>query len=810
MTADRNSQIFILTGITLLLGVLFELAWAFLRRRWGAKRGDSGNSAAVKVSFRKIFPSPIAPTIPKFPSEDLGSKLLKSPVFRRIRPVLLTLVLLLAAVPSALVVLDRWLNLPQIHYLLSDYRCKVPFLCQLPLPEYFLVVIVCLLATGVLIALFPLGEQTFLEHPVEIQLTESVVPATQLTASRVLRWVSLAGFALVATLSLIHRNFPGWELALVAGAYAAGWFLRDVSLVRIGEILRENGGWLSVCGLAHLALVVFLAVYYSAPAYLPIATLVLILTVLFLIGFRRRIPAIYWIFSLGLILFSININGWWTSVSGDEYGFYVSARTILEKTNFSEIAARLFDEQGVYGQNPYFGSIVQSIFLRIFGTQGFGWRFSNIYLIALSLLFFYVFFRTFLDRRVALLACCFLAASHYLMNFSKIGYVSLQSFFTLSLSLAAAAWAARSGRMAAYALAGLVLAMNFYAYGVALVSIPLALLLLLCYAPPISRPAILRWTVLAAGFGMLVFPLLFQPAFWKMGFGFTVFSSVANQAPSIGIAQFLINRILPSVFSYLYLTNESHFVSMSFADCVTAVFIGIGFFAILYRIRRSRFAVFFLIGWVLLLTVAGIIGSPDLPSTTRMFVVLPWWAAAAAIGLMWLWGQVHPAGRAYGKVLFGGFLAILIATNLYYANVISYHRWLDRQGFEALVLRLAEATQGQRAGNPQNYVFLTYEGWSLDPFLRFVEIYPRIWSGVQFQKVVVADPTLPESALTVLTDPQSILFVVPTLPPDWQEGYRVSLQALGDLGCPVYSSSGKWEFDMYVPKAMAWMCIAPP
>lgn len=202
---------------------------------------------------------------------------------------------------------------------------------------------------------------------------------------------------------------------------------------------------------------------------------------------------------------------------------------------------------------------------------------------ALSIPFFYFFFKEFLNRRTALTACFFLAVSEYLINFSKIGYVSLQSLFALSVSMAAATWAVRSGKMAAFAAAGAALAMNFYFFGVALVGIPLAGLLVLWFVPPLTRLAWRRWGVLTAGFGVLFFPLLLQPAYWETGFRFTVFGGFEGGSPSDSLLQIIFNRVVTAWFSYLYSPNESHFVAVSFVDWGTAILIGIGFFAILFK-----------------------------------------------------------------------------------------------------------------------------------------------------------------------------------------------------------------------------------
>jgi hypothetical protein len=730
---------------------------------------------------------------------------------RVIRAVIISAILILAAVPSLLVVQDRWLNLKNAHIPLTEFRCKLPLLCSLSLPSYFLFIAVCLLAAGLLIALFPLSRDAFHGLRAQFLAADDGIPGAQIIISRVLLWGSVPGFSAVAVYSIVQRRIPGWELAIVAGMYIAGWLLRDISFSRMWKTLRDNQTWWIACLLAHVALVAALAVFFSAPKYVWWPLVCLALAAVFLFRVRQRVPAIYWIFSLGLTLFSINLNSWWVSVAGDEFGFYVSAQNILEKTAIGTVAARIFDEMGVYGQNPYLASIIQSLFLRVFGPLSFGWRFSSIYLAALSILFFFFFFKQFLSRRVALWACFFLAGSHYLVDFSKIGYVSLQSLFALSVSLAAAAWAVRSGRMAAFAVTGAVLAMNFYFFGIAIVAIPLAGLLLLWFVPPISRQAWSRWGALAAGFGLLAFPLVFQPAFWKTGIGFTVFGSFGKNPPPGNIVQVIFNRILTSVFSYLYAPNESHFVAVSFVDWLTAIMVGIGFFAILYQIRRSRFAAYFLLGWGILLAVAGVFGSPALPSTTRMFVVLPWWAAAAAFGLQWILDRI-PAdpklGIRMGGIVLGAILLAVVGINLLQATIISRARWVDRLPFEAHVQQLAESTRNHSPDAPAQFVFLTYSGWSLDPFLLFQKIYPQAWRGVNVKKVVVEGPFLPETFLPYAMDSRSVILVVPTLPKPWQEQLRISLERLGDHWCSVHTAYGKWVYDLYTPKNLEWVCAA--
>jgi hypothetical protein len=809
MTSDQDTQIIILLGVTLFLAILFELGWTIAVSRLQNRRREAGTSVAENT----LSPTALSPAVSGWIREwdqrkSAWAVRWKLPL-RVIGAILLGAILILAIVPSWLVFQDRWSGLKNVQIPLTALRCKLPLLCSLELPPYFLFLMICLSAAGLLMVFFPLGRGTFRALRTQFQTTEDGISGVQILLSRGLRGISLFAFFIIAVYSIAKNRMPGWALAAVAGMYIGGWFLREISFPCVWQTLRKNQTWLIACGLAHIALVATLAVFYSAPSYVWLPLAAFALGAVFLFRVRKSVPPVYWIFSLALVLFTININSWWVSVAGDEYGFFVSAQYILEKTGIGTIAARLFDELGVYGQNPYLASIIQSLFLRVFGETNFGWRFSAIYPAALSILFFYCFFKEFLTRRVALVACFLLAISEYLIDFSKIGYVSLQALLAVSVSLAAAAWAVRSGRKAAFAATGAILALNFYSFGIAIVAIPLAGLLLLWYVPPLSRRALERWGVLATGFGLLVFPLVFQSKYWQTGFGFTIFGSFEKDPPSGTFVQVFFNRIVTSIFSYLYAPNESHFVAFSFVDGITAILVGIGFFAVVYQIRRARFASYFLLGWAVLLGVAGVIGSPELPSTTRMFVVLPWWAAAAALGLEWILDRIPTdsrRGQWIGAVSFGAILLAATGLNVFQATVASRISWADRLPFEAHVQQLAEATRNHPSDSPEHFVFLTYSGWSLDPFLRFQKIYPRAWTGLIPEKIVVDGSFVPESALPFVTDSRSVLIVVPTLPKLWQSELRISLQRLGEEWCPVYTSNRMWIYDLYAPKGMEWVC----
>ena len=203
-----------------------------------------------------------------------------------------------------------------------------------------------------------------------------------------------------------------------------------------------------------------------------------------------------------------------------------------KRPSFATVAARLFDEMGVYGQNPVFGFHRSKYFPAGFRHPEFRMAVQQ-YLPGRPFHpLLYLFLQsTFWIGRVALLACFFLAVSHYLINFSKIGYVSLQALFALSLSLAVAAWAARSGRTAAFALGGRGAGDEF-------------LLVWGCHGRhsagfsffysalrrrfPVRQVA--RGRFLACGFGMLCLPAFFPAGILEDGFRFYRFRQSGKKA----------------------------------------------------------------------------------------------------------------------------------------------------------------------------------------------------------------------------------------------------------------------------------------
>jgi hypothetical protein len=200
--------------------------------------------------------------------------------------------------------------------------------------------------------------------------------------------------------------------------------LREFSVESVWQAISQNQGPLLAMLLAHVALVAFLANTFTTQQSVWVFNLLLILAAINLLRHYRQAGAVFWLISLALVLFTLYINGWWYSIVGDEFIFFDYACDIAQKQNWLTIGENLFRGDWAYGMHPYLSSLIQAVLVKLLGCNNFGWRFSSLYLSALAVGLFYLF-KTFVPRRVALVAALFLACSHYIMTFGKIGYNNL-------------------------------------------------------------------------------------------------------------------------------------------------------------------------------------------------------------------------------------------------------------------------------------------------------------------------------------------------------------------------------------------------
>ena len=358
-----------------------------------------------------------------------------------------------------------------------------------------------------------------------------------------------------------------------------------------------------------------------------------------------------------VVLHAHDLREWYYAAIGDEFAFYLKAREILEVR-----VDRPFATNGVYYNSPTLNSVYQALVMALFDGSAFGWKFSAILSLGLTVPPVYMIALRFSGRPAAVVVAAVVLGSHYLMAMSHTGYTHMDG-------LAVSAWATLafiSGLrrrsfwllLAAGALCGL--------------SLHLALVGRVCFV------LIGLWTILsvrsarglgalwpaALGLGLLALPFAFANGMETvMVMGRAPISPYSQYRSEVGD---LLSRLAGNVanaFAWWHNpTHVSHYTSGSLLDVVSGALAlaGIGVCA-LGRRRRHLFV----LGWLVVTVVPTAILAPySHPPLTRMFpTVLPLaLAAGIMLGAACRVYDLRPAARAAGACVL---VVLVVALNVW-------------------------------------------------------------------------------------------------------------------------------------------------
>ncbi len=697
----------------------------------------------------------------------------------------------LSIIPPLLVVLERWHYLA-VRDILRHYWCRVPLLCRSVLPSYFLWIIP---AFGIFILLFLAAARRrsaeFSSAPGEADTRPAELPsAGQRGLALGLIGLSALTAPSSALLAAVSGRLPGVELALAAAAFLFGCWLYQCRPSAALSVLKRSAPRVIAMGFGQLILILFLRSAAHGEAVVWLYGLLLAAALAVLLRFRLA-PPVYHVVCASLLLLTYRIGHWQFSVIGDEYSFYSYAVQRLNHNSLDQNLSLMFDGLAVYGSHPFFSSLLQMASMALLGEDNFGWRFSSIYLAAASLFCFHAFFRTFLSKRIALLAVIFLGAAQYLMTFGKIGYNNLQALFALGLLLWAGGRALRLGPMAAYAGLGASMGLCFYLYPAAIYAVPLAWLFLLVFDPPVNRRALRRWGLALAGLALLFIPLLFQPEYWQVKIPGTFLNpaGVIRRAP---LPEHLLTNFTYALFSYVYAPDETHYVVSSFIDPLSAALLPAGLAWTLLQVRRSRFALFWSLGFFYMLFAVGATHDRLTPSVTRMFMLLPWFCLYAAAGLAWLAAELRgpPARAAHWRAsLAAGLSALLIlamiALNLYMAYSLSRQRTIGVPSLEVLFLRLLQREEQLRPDARLTYFFITEENWGIDGLRVQRDVYNLPRSQEQLMRTVIDAPALPLESIGILASEDTLVILQPWMKEELRLPIETQVSILNKQRCDI-------------------------
>jgi hypothetical protein len=566
-------------------------------------------------------------------------------------------------------------------------------------------------------------------------------------------------------------------LILIILAYLTSKSITGIPARKVKEFFQSHAYVIFSILFMQLALITVLASFYSSKRAIGVFILLLILSLINLYFQRHRISPMVWVVSLAVVLYTLRINSWLFSTVGDEYIFYTSAKYIVEDQSLLGIGSKLFKGNEVYGAHPYFSSVLQAISMWLLGTENFGWRFSSPYLAALSLPFFYAFFKGFLSKRTALIMTLLMAMSHYLINFGKIGYNNLQALTIMSVVLWAAGEAIRKKRTMVFFGLGMAMAACFYVYPAALYVLPLPVLLLLFYNPPFSRPSFKLWIYMVAGFMLLFLPLLFQLDYWESKVAGTLFFTPDIVSSAKSVLYHFGSNLLYTWSSYVYIVEESHFVVSSYLDPVTAIFLPIGLALTLRSVRKSRFAIFLLLAFILECFLVGATHDRRFPSTTRMFLLLPWFAIFASMGIGWV---VEQAQRiAFQPIpassLIELLLVVILGLNLYQANVLFPNRTEGNPSLEVLFLRILQYDKRVDPEREKVYLFITDSEWGIDGLRTMQDVYKLPESQTQLVRAQVNSSEVPQWAISRIQEENTVTIIQPWLSQDIKSQIEATL-----------------------------------
>jgi len=696
----------------------------------------------------------------------------------------------LAVVPSIFVILHRWVNQDGVQDVGRSLWCKVDFLCKTELPSYFLYIYIISLTLLVLalVIRFP-GLEDF--KPFKSQLAPDFAEENVSLAQRsVARWtfrVAAVGCIAILLAALLLSYTPGWLYLLAIIAFLVSWALVEVPFATMIDAIKRNAGHFGALVLVQAALVLFLEDLNSGEPFHWVYLLLLILALAILALTQRRVHPVISLIFLAEIVFTIQINSWIYSTVGDEFSFWNYVVDPIQKQSFNEIGAHLFYGSAVYGTHPYFSSLIQAVSMALLGTNSFGWRFSSLFLAAVSIGFFYLFFKNFVSKRVALIIAALLAVSGYLMNFGKIGYNNLQALFVMGLILWASGFALRYGRSLGFFILGLCMGLAFYVYPAALYILPIPVIFLLFYLPPKDLQALKRWGAMLGGMLLLVCPLFFQPDYWLAKVAGTVFYNPSVTQSAGDFAFHIGSNFLYSLFSYVYSLDQSHFVYTSYVDLFTSIFVPIGMVLLVKKLKGDRFSLFVLVTFLIELFLVGVSHDRTDPPTTRMFLMLPWFFFFAALGMDWI-------ARTFARLstnsqllpaLLSSFLVISLAVNLYQAYPQYRLSSAGTPGVEALFLRLLQHDEAEDPSHPKTYFFIVQPGWGIDGIRLLQNIYSVPNSQAQLLSTEVETPDLPPATVDQIKEDNTVV----VLPVEIDETVRTAigneLQQLGKSSCDV-------------------------
>lgn len=716
--------------------------------------------------------------------------------------------LIVSLIPSYLVLRHRWLEKVVDIQSVNQIWYDNTILRSLPYPQYFLLIFIATLL-AMLIVIFWREKPMLVFSNLNLGAIETNNEPINLKQLKLGNYLLAASFIVVdisAVWMLMQARIPSWDLLLALALFLAGLILLDPLRISLPEWIQTHGQFILDAALLIIALCSALYATFGESKPNLIFYLLLVAAALNFLKHRKQTHPLFWVSIFSLVALTWNINGWNYVVIGDEYSFFIEVHNILDKRTAWELMSTTFDGNFVYGTHPYLSSYIHNFFMKLFDNHNFGWRFSNPVLVACSLPLFYYFFKAFVPRKVAITIVILLGFSHYLLSFSKIGYNNLQAFFIMGALLASFTWAVKSMRPLAFCVTGLAMGLCFYLYPAALYLVPLPVIGFLVYLPPTNKEALKRWAWMAVSMALLFYPLVVQPEYWEAKVAGTFLYTEASY--SFGaLVENVLRNVVFSGFSYLFIPEQSHFVSIGYLDLLSSVFVVIGFGVLVRNVlQRNKSAVYLIVSFLFMFLIVGATHGRNFPTTTRMFLLLPWFALFAALGLQWCLETAkslfHVDQRAASTLLLG----LIVVVNLYHTYVVDVRNMAQYHSLAPMFIKTVREIDAHPQTPHKSYAFVGTPGWSTDGMQVIQTAYQVPDSPRQLITLTLEENQIPASAQDLVIERDIVVIVKSDLEESLVTQVNAQLQGWGKSVCEIRNERGSLQFYLWHSGDLGWLC----
>jgi len=735
---------------------------------YGDQPGNSEQTISQKIQDLEIELNNLRKYQKEFKHEENNSIIQKwNGIF------FIIIILTMVSIPSILVFLDKWLNLPEVKNYSRDYLCKIEFLCIDGLPGYFFWIMIFLIISALVVFTYGDVFSPFLSSIFRNFKEEKNEHHYKVNKTLIIAFLFLI---LEIAINILIKRIPGAELLLIILLFYIYFVSNEEKsmgqkflkiLTSMNLLIKENSFLIATIIFSFVYLFLFIKNYYESFGHIKWIFFVFLLPILFMLKSQiKNLHPLFWLSLFVIVFYSYQMDNWLYSKIGDEYAFFYFARDLINRPYFWQLS-NMFSLDGVYGTHSVLSSIISNIFMRFLGFDHYGWIFSNYFLVLSSIIIFFFIIKEFFNQKIALVSVLFLSFSSYIIGFSRIGYNNLQALFFGSIAIFISGRFIKNKSRSNAFLTGISMGFLLYTFQAAFFYIPIIFIFFLLFNPPKSKIAINDYLVTLLGLLLLCVPILFQPDFMEILNQGTFYNKSYLVESSDTIFSHLKSNLLFSLFSYIYLFKESHYVMNSMIDPITAVFFVIGLLVAIKNFLTDKRFQFIVITYFLLILSIGMIHDYPAPPITRLFIILPWMYFIAAIGL-YLIGKLLLSVNIMSKKWINITSVILIlfifAVNFLQSSVIVQNKYAYYY-FEPVIFKVMQFNTRNlynRSELPANYLFLTPDNYDLHWMNMIQDVYNIPESKVQLHRIIYSTQGISEDWESKIESDNELFIFAPT------------------------------------------------